>query len=133
MSKSEHCNQPVGSSTTTENTPYVTEHADLKYLERSTDRSIDIKTAWRQGVPIGLEDYNYDSTRLHEPTETIILRKGPAMTTVLRSPCVEINDDHLLECETCGHLYNKSPSDEGCHHCGKSNAMIENTAYTPSL
>ena len=116
-------------------TPNKTRHVQMQWWKRNPDRNVDIKTAWRRGVPIGLPNYDCDSARLYAPKSIAILERDGVMTTVLHSDPIEINDDHLHICSHCGLRFEKEDSEEAeedaCHWCNEPHADIQEAARNP--
>lgn len=65
--------------------PKVTEHAAERWDQRTHSGSVAPEAAWQDGtrVPDAEDVTNGDECRYHRPTETILVRRDHAITTVL--------------------------------------------------
>jgi len=66
-------------------TPYVTQHAAQRWDERSPASSVAPETAWKTGQrTTGVaKRHGTDECRVHEPTQTVLLRRNYRIVTVL--------------------------------------------------
>lgn len=114
-------------------TPKTTRHAQLAWWKRHPERSIDIQTAWREGIPIEAPNYTYDNARLHEPSGTVLLSRENRLTTVLYSEGIELSGNHLDECSHCGQRYEQTPNmnEGGCPWCSDPDPEVQAAAYEP--
>lgn len=120
-------------------TPHPTNHIKLQWLKRNTNRNIDIRTGWRLGVPVRAPDYDYNTARLYEPADILILERDGVMTTVLHSENIQLNDDHLVKCPCCGNRIEVDGVDtddpeaiaNACHWCNGEADHIRKSAKDP--
>jgi hypothetical protein len=113
--------------------PKVQPHVKLAWWKRNPERSIDVQTAWREGIPIEAPNYSYDNARLHEPSGTVLLARNDVLKTVIYADGIELADDHLTECPRCEQRYEKTPNlnECGCPWCEDLPAEIKAAAYQP--
>jgi hypothetical protein len=134
----------AGSNGTVPPLAYHGTHARQRYLTRAIDDSLEtftpgevserIRTAWRDGLPVGLVDPSKDrgTWRLHPPTETVIAARGGLIRTVLcRPPDCDLETGHLWRCGQCDEWV--EPPDSGaedgvpipdCCWCGADSEVI---------
>lgn len=63
---------------------YFSDHVDFRWLTRVGLEGPEMNTAWEESVPIESE-FIHGHPRLHEGTDTILVMKGNAITTVLHA------------------------------------------------
>lgn len=108
--------------------PTASNHVQLQWWSRNPNRSIDIQTAWRLGVPIGAPDYHYDNARLHAPSGIIILSRNNRLVTVIYGEDIRTEDSHLKTCDHCGQRYDPKREDGDCHWCSEPDQAIMSAA-----
>lgn len=66
-----------------EEPPYVTKHAEKRWIERSTSCDVTPEEAWDKGISIELSKRDYDEARLSLCGDVVLLRKNENIVTVL--------------------------------------------------
>lgn len=94
----------------------VTRHCDLRWKQRTPPTAVGLRQAWDEAVPVGSDDV-YGQCRLYEPFDVLIVVADGAFKTVKYVNDLDLNDDHLVECDECGYRFHPGQSD-GCHWCG---------------
>lgn len=69
-----------------QSTVQLSQHAKLRWTMRSGEMRMTLATAWEAAVEIHEHgDLTVDEVRYHEETETLLLRRGSWVTTVLEA------------------------------------------------
>ena len=104
--------------------PSCTNHAKLRWLQRSGSCNTRLSEAWRDGFYVG--DVSRGGTaRLHSPTKTILVETHGNIVTVLDAEYTSYTDDHLVACDKCDLKYKPTKADRSCRWCGY-NVQAEN-------
>jgi hypothetical protein len=102
----------------------VTNHAELRWLQRSETVELTPREAWQEGYYVGCEDRG-GTTRLHPPTETILLKRDDTLITVLNSANISYNANHLVICKHCGLEYQPDGEYQNCPWCTADYSKVE--------
>ncbi|WP_276249155.1 hypothetical protein [Haladaptatus sp. YSMS36] len=70
--------------------PGASEHARLRWLQRTGCFDLTVEAAWRQGVHVRVPHAHCAQTRYHEPTGTLLLADGGRIITVLHARTQDI-------------------------------------------
>lgn len=105
------------------NTPRVSEHAKLRWLQRGGAANISPSQAWIEGYPVGGVT-NGGKARLHPPTRTLLTSINGVITTVLDAALREYTADHLLECRQCELEFQSQGDERVCPWCGTDNPRV---------
>lgn len=98
------------------NLPRVTDHAELRWLERSGDTSVTVTNAWIEAYHVGGVSRG-GTSRLHPPTGTILVEAQGVIQTVLNADFEDYNADHLVWCQTCRLEFQPLADDKNCPWC----------------
>lgn len=105
------------------NAPQVSDHADLRWLQRAGVVNFSPREAWVEGYPVGGVTKG-GHARLHPPTRTILTSLNGVITTVLDAELWEYTADHLLECRGCGLEFQPQRGERVCPWCGTDNPRV---------
>lgn len=63
--------------------PRASDHAQLRWLQRTGRHDLTVETAWRHAVRVHVSYTHCEQTRCHETTGTLLLSDGEQIITVL--------------------------------------------------
>jgi hypothetical protein len=110
----------------------ASDHAVQRFVQRTGQAFVtqtDIEYRFREGYRVDVEDKSYAEARLVtvDGTALVLLRKGPAITTVVYARGEEVTfqqESPVVECRDCGVVYD-DPTDLGtCQHCGAQDVHV---------
>ena len=94
----------------------VSEHAKIRWLQRSGDVGIAVRQAWVEGYYVGC-DHVHGKTRFHPPSQTVLVERDNEIITVLETANMSYTADHLVNCGECGLEYQPARSERSCPWC----------------
>lgn len=95
-----------------------TNHAKLRWLQRSDDLARPVSHAWSEGYDI---DTGITSgyARLHPPTDTVLIADNGHIITVYHAHAMAASyaDERFRECGDCSSIYAPEEDPDGCPWC----------------
>ena len=104
--------------TTTREAPiHVSNHAKLRWHQRSKNTTQSPHHAWQESYPVGIP-YRKGSARLHPPTGTLLIHHANELITVLQASLTDYTADHLTTCRRCQLKFQPTGDAPTCDWCG---------------
>ena len=72
-----------------QSTPRASSHAQLRFLQRAGTTSESLHRAWRDGLTVDVEGYDYQRARYDALLDVILLARDGVVTTVLQGAYAE--------------------------------------------
>lgn len=107
-------------------TPIVTAHAAKRWAERAPCATVDVETAWTDGIIINAPECDCDSARLYPPQDALIIQKNARIVTVLSANYARLDTTGIVWCSNCGCATKLQRSWDRCEWC-ESQAGMEHS------
>ena len=98
----------------------LTNHAQLRWLQRGHDFSRSLSEAWAEAYEIETQ-ITQGEARLHPPSETVLIGSGNSLVTVYNAPDEILHDEQLVVCEDCSLQYDPHEDGTQCPWCNNQN------------
>ena len=94
----------------------VSDHAQLRWQQRSGNVDKLATVAWREGVNVGVASHQ-GTARLHPPSDTLLLARDGVLVTVFSAEYTKYRAEHLIACDHCKLEFRPSKQSRHCPWC----------------